>query len=494
MTYRHIYQNLWDWESLEQYDNEEIIGVCLTQRQIMILKGALVPAYWQTRWMGFPGGESATNYLDAMISMIDSQLDGNDCPVCNMEFRDNPQDLCEVQYSNDGGDTWVTMFRKDVCAPVGAVTPLDITNIYNDIENITTNNTTWDNDIINVAPQWEYVDEDSDKALCWAISFFVDMICDVSIEEIKNGNIDRRDENQWLEDVSVALSAGVIATLVLLPTAPVTLPAAVITFIAWASITSVEAIWDHLVGEDYSDFEDEDARQVIKCQMYRNIAGGTPQWTDWETSMDMHSNFCPPESTIARVVMDWCHNEDVYINYMILLEDINSIADTLPECPCPERWEHFWDFENVGPGTWTIYGDYGHYEEGIGFVTDLRLDGSWYSNMIDELTLGEEIPGFVQRCDGFQIHTTVVRGTWDGQANWLRMIQDPHAEFTQTQGNCYTGNPGWRHNFAVGTVDKLAIEMLRSCLTEDLEGYGSIILTGITLHGEGVDPFSGCDH
>lgn len=483
-------RNLFDWATLGQYDNADIIGVCLTQREVMILKSALIPAYWSRRWMGLPDTLLAADELAAMISKIDSQLDGNDCPECNMQFRDNPLDGCEVQYSNDSGVTWITMFRKDNCISVG---PSNITTITTAITNIISNNTLWDNDIVNVAPQWEYVDQWSDRAICWAIDAFVDAVCAICIQEIKSGNVQKRNENAWLENVQEALSIAVVAMIGLLPTAPVTLPAAAVTFVAWASVTLVEWAWDELVSEDYSDYEDEEAKQTIKCVMYDNMKGGTPQFEVWETSMVAYDNMCGAGHAIGRMLWKWCSDVDVYINYLLLVESINSISEALPECPCPDRWEHFWDFANVGAGTWAVCGSYGHYEEGVGFVGDMRLQGGLFSNIIEELMLISEIPTYVPRCDGFRIHIDAVKGTFDYNSKWLCMRQPPNPEYTQGQGSLFTGVTSWRHNFPLGTLERAEINFARSCATAG-GNWGSMVITGITLYGEGTDPFSGCDN
>lgn len=402
-------------------------------------------------------------------------------------FRDNPLDLCEVQYSIDGGVSWVTMFRKDVCTPKAS--PTIVTNIYNDIDEINNNNTTWNNNIINIAPQWEYVDLDSDKALCWAIDFYVDMVCDVAINQIKSGNADRRDDNDWLEDVSNALTAGVIATIALLPTAPISMPVAALTALAWASTTIVQAAWDWIVTDDYSMYEDTEARQIIKCAMYQEMEGDTPQWELWRDSLSYHSSFGGNASRIAGLVHKWNQNIDIYINYMLLMEDINSIADTLPECPCDPRWSHFWDFTTVGSVDWRI-GDYGEFQEGIGMVAQLRFLDGWYSMLISDLEFGAEIAELVPRCDGFQFHMELVRGTWDSNATALYMLQEPSAPHSANSGFAQTGNPGWRHNFTLTDVDLARISTLRSCFTA-AGVYGSVVITGITFHGVGVDPFYG---
>ncbi|GAG56316.1 unnamed protein product [marine sediment metagenome] len=271
-----------------------------------------------------------------MIAKIDSQLDGNDCPKCNMEFRDNPADPCEVQYSNDG-ETWQTMFRKDTCPVNAAPTEQDITNIYNDIDSINTNNTTWNGDITNIAPKWAYVDENSDNALCWAIDFYVDWICDVAIKQIQSDNQNRRDENEWVDDVAAILAGGVIASIAALATTPITLPVIAIGIITWSTTRIVDEVWDWLASYSYDRFTNMDARQAVKCWMWYAVRGETPQFEDWSHSLDDFIGDNDDETAIAGAVAEHNSDEDIYINYMLLMEELNDIADSLPECDCPSE-------------------------------------------------------------------------------------------------------------------------------------------------------------
>ncbi len=327
---------LWDWDTLADYDGTDLIGICLTQRQVMILKSALIPAYWSKRWAGFPDTDVALDQLDAMISQIDNQLDGNDCPVCNMDFRDNPDDLCEVQYSIDGGVTWITMFRKDVCAPAVAPSNMTISNYYDDRDNITTNYTTWNNDIINVAPDWAYEDEYSDRALCWAIDFYVDMICDVGINQIKTNNVNARKANDWLDDVAAVLAGAIIANMAAAAASGgITIPVLIVSAVTYASVTIVDEIWDYLVSVDYSVLEDMDARQEVKCEMWHYLRGETPQWVDWTASLNGYAPADPNAEVIGAVVNNWNAEVNVYINFLMAMEEINDVKGSLPECDCP---------------------------------------------------------------------------------------------------------------------------------------------------------------
>lgn len=473
-----------DWTALQDYDHSEQLGICLTQREVAILKALLTTAYWSTRWTNLT---ATPDELDEFVSNLDSQLDGNDCGVCNMEFRDNPLDPCEVQYSTDGGGTWTTMFRKDICH--AAPTSVDIDNIYTDITNIETNNTTWAGDITNVAPDWAYVDADSDKALCWAISFYVDMVCDTAIAQIKSENQNNRDMNSWLDDLSDMLGAGVVAAIAFFSSNPITLPMVAMTAIAWATTQVVDEIWDWLVTRDYSDFEDEDARQAIKCVMYQAMEGATPQYANWQSSVDFFSSFGGAYQSIAGAVHKMNQSVDVYINYMLMMEELNDISSTLPVCPCPARWEHTWDFVTHGKEYWDLLGNgYGQWTDGVGFEGQLIVGGGGEtSNIIQNLKLDETVP----RCDKWSFYSVRDRGAWDSNVTSMEMYNPPRATDSQNSGWFITGENWWDNTFAIDNLDSVAL-FIRSCWTLGVD-YGSVKITKVKLEGEGVDPFLGRD-
>ena len=330
MSKRTGKRTMWDWTALAGYDDTDIIGICLTQRQVMILKAGLIPAYWATRWLNFPGSVAARDSLDAMIAAIDNQLDGNDCPVCNMEFRDNPADPCEVQYSNDAGETWITMFRKDVCPIANFTMVTDIQNAKTEIEN---NYTTWDNDIINIAPAWEYEDEQSDVALCWLLDFYIEWVCETAIATIKSNNAQIEDDVALWDDVLEQFAAGLIAALVF-----INVEAGAAAAVAWAVIEIATELYVILQTASYYQFEDEDAKEAVKCAMYNHIRGETPQWFDWTTSLDDFVPVGAAETSISATTALFNTSEDIYINYLFTLEDINSVAESLPPCPCPQEY------------------------------------------------------------------------------------------------------------------------------------------------------------
>ncbi|MCK5603069.1 hypothetical protein KAR91_14390, partial [Candidatus Pacearchaeota archaeon] len=97
-----------DWTALGGYDNLEIIPVCLTQRQVAVLKSLLIPAYWSTRWDNLT---ASADELDEFVTNIDNQLSGNDCymtnfceqvAACIAESSDVQENLVTWSVANNG--------------------------------------------------------------------------------------------------------------------------------------------------------------------------------------------------------------------------------------------------------------------------------------------------------------------------------------------------------------------------------------------------------
>lgn len=320
-----------DYSDLLDYDDEEIIQICLTQRQVAILKALLTTAYWVSRWSGLTISEDE---LNAYVANIDFKLDGNDCEATMFQLRDNPDDLCEVQQTLDGGETWITAFRKDVCPPDIPVTTTTIINTYINIETVTTNNTNYAGDIINVAPKWEY-GATTDEALCYVVNAFVEFVCEAAIKQIETGNQQRRESNNWIDDIAIVV-AEMVLDVALATSGIGTLPALLIGAVTWASVQFVEAIWDAIATYGTGNYTDQDARDAVACWMFNKLKGGTPTFDKWAASLDAFEGENDHEVAVGTTVAVFNKDLDFYINFMILMEDVNDIAYLLPGCICPE--------------------------------------------------------------------------------------------------------------------------------------------------------------
>lgn len=477
-----------NWTDLQSYDHVEQIGVCLTQRQVAVLKALLTTAYWSTRWVGLT---ATADELDDFVSQIDYRLDGNDCEAQPMLFRDNPSDPCEVQFSTDGGAIWNTMFRKDNCSPGTSETV--ITNWYVNETNVNNNYTTYAGDIINVAPDWDYVDPDQDNALCWTIQNYVDFVCDFAITQIETNNQNRRDQNDWLDELAPAVSSIVVTMFVALIGSVVVIPAALIGGITYSLTLLLDNVLDTLINESADAYRDQDARDIIKCYMYQEITGSTPQWASWSSSLSQWESFGGNAKTIAETVNTVNNHEKTYMEWMILTEDINSIAASLPPCPCPSVWSHTWNFATHGPDTWEIDAlgsptAIGTWEVGQGFQCEHNVAVGYDRNMLNFVSFPEAVPNVTT----MTITYDCLRGDFDG-APTAREIGLTGLGVRSDNSGVIADGDDQVVSYVRALGDATAAYVyLRVCDYPTPTGdWGYGLLTKITFEGEGVDPFAG---
>ena len=312
------------YEKLSLLDQTEVVVICLNQKQVGILKSLLKPAYWSTRWTGLVVTQDV---LEAEIAALEHALDGGNCEGLAMEFRDNPLDMCEVQYSNDEGETWTTMFRKDVCVTPGITTFTDIENHKTEIDN---DWTTYGGDITNVASCWAYAGESTDAALCMAIRVFVDWICNVAMEQIEADNAVLKELMSFWEDTRDEL------TLALLPLAvSFGIPGVTIGALAWACTEVLTAYLDVLIDKDKNYFADEEARDDVRCWMYNSMRGDTISYEAWSGSLDTYVAPTNAADAISAAVQTWLESERIFVEYLILVNDLTQLPGELPECDCP---------------------------------------------------------------------------------------------------------------------------------------------------------------
>ena len=465
-----------NYTDLQSYDDTVVIPVCLTQRKIAVLKALLITAYWQTRWT-----DITTNYdtLEKWVAEIDYLLDGNECSGGGdvSIFRENPLDKCEVQYSNDNGVTWHTMFRKDGCVSPPTQMSVDVYNTS--ITTITTNNTNYAGDILNVAPAWAYDPLTTDLALCWTVRRFVDILCDARSEQLTANEtlLNIASIAETVYQATVAALTGIAGYTGFLPGIVGGAFALALGELAFGWIESA-------LPNDKALYDDETARETVACWMFFNIKGATPNFSTWSTALDDFTGGDNAENAIVDLLKTALPDVDIFINFLMALEDITNITALLPGCGCPARWSHTWDFENVGIESWVVQGSYGIYTPGVGVVAQDRLLSGYHSMLIDSLTLPEVVP----RCDSFGFTMDMVRGSWASNTTALSMTAGGLYTYTANSGFAQTGNPGWTDTFPLCDPTYMRITTLRSCFTTGTN-WGSVVVKSITLQGEGVDPF-----
>jgi len=178
----------YDWDALDDFEDTIDIHVCLTQRQVAILKASLIPAYWTTRWenLGISAGE-----LHEDMSAIDAALD----EVCGggVAFEDVRQkDDCTLEKKISG--VWSDFADISLCV----VSEDGGSDYYNQLNiNLIQQNlflTMYDGTptSINVdAPDVTFTSDqsgddsaDMQTALCMAAQAFVGSFCARKVQEL----------------------------------------------------------------------------------------------------------------------------------------------------------------------------------------------------------------------------------------------------------------------------------------------------------------------
>jgi hypothetical protein len=263
---------------------------------------------------------------ELLFSVVDSCEGGGDMPV---QLRENPSDACLIEQSFDDGVTWHYAWRKDNCG--GTTTNYSPQQIVNDITNITNNNITYAGDIINIAPKWGYTPGITDLALCYAVKTYVDLVCDFHLTQLK--------DNNTLLDISHFAQS--IATLLLPPLVAVAAGtgqyyAAAAGAVAYAMAEEGFRLINEALSNDRSFYEDTAAREVVACWMFTKIKGATPQFAEWGSSLDDFRSDDEIQNAIAKIVSIANSSEDLYVNYLLTLQDLSDMTASLPSCNCPE--------------------------------------------------------------------------------------------------------------------------------------------------------------
>ena len=326
-----------DHAALSSFDDLVPITVCLTQRQVAILKALMITAYWTTRWTNLvitPGE------LEQSMALIDYKLDGNDCSGGGgdmTDFRDDPNNPCSVQYSTDGGLTWLHMFDKSTCNQYAPV-PMTVNIAQESVVVINDNDTIYNGNIINIAPTFTWSPEIpgdgtlTNRLICFTVRQWVKVVCDTLALEIDAGGNILEDIARFAGDLVLSLTNTALYIL----TETIGPPNEFVSATAWASAVFWLGVLQWALTYESADFRDVSAREAIACHMYHQLKNATPQFAAWRDAL---VGFVPTnvsETAISGAVGLTLQEEDAYVNYLNMVQNVKDFADQLPQCPCPE--------------------------------------------------------------------------------------------------------------------------------------------------------------
>lgn len=323
-------------------------------------------------------------------------------------LRQNPENVCQMQQSLDGGDTWTTVFDSSVCQPeIPEVPPMiqfrqnsespelleqsfddgvtwstafdyskyrprsstvENTIAYNQIlETINTYNQIWNDDssVTTYAPNMVYDggdtddDQQRDKAICYAIGAWYDVTKQAVVDYAANKN----------DALAATSAAGVTAAVSVFGT-----PFA--GFLAGA-VVGVLVKGVSLLGAASQESAYTAARDEIICCMYEGLKGDTLTQERFQASVSACGFESGSDTEAIRVLINaMVQDQSVYLSFLKAASSGFDYAEfaELPDCPCEDEDEGTANVALVNaysyPSTLTFLGNpTGHPERDIWQVT-----------------------------------------------------------------------------------------------------------------------------
>lgn len=295
--------------------------LCLTDKEVYLLLQATRQMEWSSRWR-VADGDSLPD-IKALASTLEEKLMTCD----SLQYREDPTDSCVLQYSLDGGTTWQDAFDFSTCikTQVKPIVDAEGQRILDELMD------KWDGTANSISANLVYDggadDTHRDVALCNALELWVDAMCDA---EIARRGIS---EQYWEEmpDIFLGLSVALLGV-----------PIPGFRFLAMASalvsvfIEIAAPIWDLAV---LAALEDEDARELVACTMYKHLSGATPTASKFATALD--TPLYSPVSyaaLIGNAIKPMLGELEVFVTFLQVWADVYPFAKGgfLTSCNCPD--------------------------------------------------------------------------------------------------------------------------------------------------------------
>lgn len=325
--------------------------VCLriNEQWTPFVLGALETLRWEDLYIGTP--TQIRNALGEVGELLSAVGGGNImCPEDSVQFRQSPTDVCILQTSSDGGSTWQDAFDFSVCMQ-GATTYI---TTYQDTYNYNEHNTSimniYNNDITNVAPDWEYGDSDDmyrDDALCWALRAWVSYVCVVAINAIQTEEAERqadlRNTATLLETVAEMLDDALPD--VVFPD-PLSFGA-----LAVRAVSIGFSVAAQMYELPVADFENDAAKDAVACKINSVMTGHKPSFAEWKDALIDHA-YTGARANIADWSFVLMQDEASFVHFLDIMEDMIDVSrHAILGCPC-ENWTYVSDF-SINDDDWT---------------------------------------------------------------------------------------------------------------------------------------------
>lgn len=262
------------------------------------------------------------------------------------DLRQSPTNACVMEYSKDGGDTWLEAMNFHECIgeavrPIVEQTGIDI------IDELLEK---WDGTADSITEHLTYDgspdDVFRDYALCNALQLFIDAMAEAELNR-------RFKSIQIWEDVpEILVGIGGILWVTPIPGARVVAFGLALTA---AALQVGLPAWGIL---SQADLENETARDNIACVMYERMKGVTPTFSAFQTSLDsLPYVYLSPEWNIASGVKPMLQELEVFVTFLQIWDSVYPLAEAgfLDDCTCPDLG---WTVEFLGgagrPPNWSF--------------------------------------------------------------------------------------------------------------------------------------------
>jgi len=334
--------------------------VCINVEWIPHIEGLLERLVWDDAWEG-TDTEVDTAIGEIRKLMVAMAIGGDCVSVGSFRLQQNPENLCQLMQSFDGGNTYSLAFDYSLCSNNNALTTDDISDLSQQIENLRNQ---FDGSTGSIAPDMVYDatpdDNLRDTALCHAVYELVIIMCEMEIEYRRQ----------------VSLSATITAVILGLVGVAITVLTGATATPFYLAVASALAGGFGTIFAGLSDaiLNDKQARIDVACCMKSALDGATISKTAFENSLDS-CGFIGTDNNaqLAGAISQMLTQDDIYETFLNELQKAYRLAELgIADCVCdnPETlWEKTWDF-SVNSGSadgWSPYGTGSTWINGLGW-------------------------------------------------------------------------------------------------------------------------------
>lgn len=319
-----------------QPENVRYVCVPVPDEQFHI--GAFLGAIFNlSKWYSWRADDDHTGKLAAdmwlpIYRSVAAALEENDgCGAGGiMLLRQNPDDSCQLEFSNDAGETWSLAFDYGLCTP-GWAAPIVASTNENSPPSPFQPENTWIYSTGETTTEVEY----RQQALCEAARVMVNAAMDFFVKA-------KQEELQIQAAAAIALG---ILTLI----APVIGAGLWMAFGTGVAFAALSVIAIHSAAITLETANDPDIRQYFVCHLITALRGRPVTLADFQAAFS-DADVCTeePYTSVAHYLYDLFstsqYSENMYNNFLRSLGDTTltvRAGETIDSCGCDDgAWCH----------------------------------------------------------------------------------------------------------------------------------------------------------